>query len=455
MKRNDSFRSRACQALTDPILRQALPRATRIALAKRQETLSNINFQQLRNEARCIRLRIVEQLSDYVEKFASHAAHQGAHVHHCRNSESANAKVVEILRQQGAQKIVKSKSMVTEEIGLYERLKSLQFSVVETDLGEYIVSLAGEKPSHITAPAIHKTGEQVGRLFHDVLAAAFTDDPRMLAAIARERLRVAFLEAEAGITGANFAVADTGSVTLFTNEGNGRMCTVAPSLHIVVMTPEKIIPSIEDLDVFMRLLPASATGQTITAYLSIITGPCGGDTPALDGELHIIVVDNGRYEIAQTDYRDILTCIRCGACMNICPVYNVAGGHSYNSPYVGPMGVVLSNLIFGMDLHHELVDACTLCGACDEVCPVAIPLSRLIGRLRAQKTHRGLVPSSELLAMKILGNSFRYPGVYRFSQDILTFLSSVLGASNAGRAIFKRLPIRNGVPFNRRCIDEQ
>ena len=453
--RTDTFRARACVALNDPVMRGALLKATRTALAKRQETLSRLDFDRLRQHARSIRLAVVDRLSHYVRLFSSQAVSRGVHVHECDTSESANRTILQILRGYGAARIVKSKSMVTEEIGLYKRLRDASFEVVETDLGEYIVSLAGERPSHITAPAIHKTRSQVGRLFHDVLGAPYSDNPHELAAMARQRLRVAFLEAHAGITGANFGLADSGGIVLFTNEGNGRMCTVLPPLHIAVMSPEKIIPSIEDLDVFMKLLPASATGQDLTTYLSIIAGVGRDPAAHADGDMHIVVVDNGRSRIAHTDYRDILTCIRCGACMNVCPVYTSVGGHAYNSTYVGPMGIVLSILLFGMDAHHELTEACTLCGACDEVCPVAIPLSRLIGRLRSERINQGLIPTSESLGMKFLGRAFQSPMAYRFSQGATTSLLNQLAPRHSLPVILRRLPKPLGLPLHRIFRDEK
>ncbi|MGC9030680.1 MAG: LutB/LldF family L-lactate oxidation iron-sulfur protein [Desulfomonilaceae bacterium] len=454
-KRAESFRARACLALDDPVMREALLKATRTALAKRQETLGTVDFQRLRQHARSIRLSVLDRLPQYVRVFASEAKGRGAHVHECDTCEAANQTILKILHRYDATRVVKSKSMVTEEMGLYECLKEACFEVVETDLGEYIVSLAGERPSHITAPAIHKTRSQVGKLFHEVLGAPYSDDPHELAAVARQRLRLAFLEAQAGITGANFALGDSGGIVLFTNEGNGRMCTVLPPLHIAVISPEKIIPSIEDLDVFMKLLPASATGQTLTTYLSIITGGRSDPEAAADGAMHIVIVDNGRSNIAQSDYRDILTCIRCGACMNVCPVYTSVGGHAYNSTYVGPMGIVLSILLFGMEAHHELTEACTLCGACDEVCPVAIPLSRLIGRLRRERIHLGLIPASDRIGMKFLGRAFGFPMAYRFSQQAVTSLLNRAALRRSLPAIFHRLPKGRGVPFHRRFRHEK
>ncbi len=447
----NTFRSRARSALTDHVLRHALLKATRTALLKRQETLgSDSLFQILRQQARNIRLNVIERLDHYVQSFASRAAENGVHVYFCQSPQAANETVVKILNQRNAQKVVKSKSMVAEEIDLFEYLKELGLRIVETDLGEFIVTLAGEKPSHITAPAIHKTRSQVGKLFHEKLGESYTDDPQQLSAIAREYLRTAFLEAQIGITGANFALADTGSIVLFTNEGNGRMCTVLPPIHIVVMSLEKVIPSINDLDVFMRLLPASATGQSLTTYLSIINGSLVDDGMPVDREMHIIILDNGRSAIAQTDYRDILTCIRCGACMNVCPVYASVGGHAYDSTYVGPMGIVLTNLLFGMKNHHELTEACTLCRACDEVCPVAIPISSLIAHLRSERVLSGLVPKFETICMSLIANVFQSPLAYKFSQRAFQILfSSGFGGKRHG-SFWARVPSTKGLPFHKR-----
>ena len=452
MKAPTTFRSRAREALADLTLRQALKKATHTALLKRHELLGSYDyFQRLRQQARAVRLGVIEALDDYLKAFKENALNNGADVHICRDSHSANDKVLEILRLRRAQRIVKAKSMVTEEIGLYQRLKQSGFSIVETDLGEYIVSLAGEKPSHITAPAIHKTKSQVGRLFHDALGAPYSDDPQQLAAIARKFLRKAFFEAQAGVTGANFALADTGGIVLFTNEGNGRMCSVLPPIHIAVMTPEKIIPSITDLDVFMRLLPASATGQSLTTYLSIISAEPRPRSVEANGEMHIVILDNTRSQIAKTEYKDILTCIRCGACMNVCPVYTSVGGHAYNSTYVGPMGIVLSSLLPGSAFtNYDITEACTLCRACDEVCPVAIPISNLIGRLRSERTRKGLNPLFESLGMRLLGTTFNFSPAYRFSQRLLGILLSAHKSDNQRKDLLQRLPHCASLPFHKR-----
>ncbi len=289
--------------------------------------------------------------------------------------------------------------MVTEEIHLNSYLEAQGMEVVETDLGEYIVQIAGETPSHILAPAIHKSRQQVGQLFAEKLGVDYSDDPTVLVRIARQALREEFFAADAGISGANFAVADSGSLVIFTNEGNGRMVTTLPPLHIAVLTMEKMIPSLRDLPSFIRLLPRSASGQSISSYLSVVTGTRKPDEATGAKDLHIVILDNGRSEILAGEFREILKCIRCSACMNICPVYRVVGGHAYGSTYSGPMGIVLTALLDGMDKAHPLIDATTLCGACVEVCPVKVPLLKLLKMLRERRVDEGFTSPIERAAL--------------------------------------------------------
>lgn len=426
-------------------LRRAIARAVDTATAKRGDAFRDSgNFDALREQARSLRLDVVENLAIFVQDFRRKAESAGATTYLVKDGKSACQSVVDILARRGLTRIVKSKSMITEEIDLNEHLLSEGLSVVETDLGEYIVSLAGERPSHLTAPAIHKTRSQIGRLFTEKLGIPYTDDPEALTAAAREKLRGEFLAAQAGITGVNFATADTGSLVLFTNEGNGRMCSVLPRVHIAVMSPEKVIPRCADLDVFMRLLPRSATGQTLTTYLSVITGTLDHRGRSHGDELHIVIVDNGRTQIAKGEYREILTCIRCGACMNICPVYRSVGGHAYGSTYVGPMGIILSNLLFGMDRYHSLIDACTLCRACDTVCPVLIPLSTLIGRLRRERRRQGLVPLAERIGMASMGAALGSPLLYGLSQRLISSLRPLMGKVMQTAGFWGRLPAPRG-----------
>ncbi|MDQ1240639.1 MAG: L-lactate dehydrogenase complex protein LldF [Thermodesulfobacteriota bacterium] len=451
MTRPFTFRSSAAVALRDRTLREALGRAVDTALAKRLDALNELaDVEDLRDQARSVRLEVVNNLQTYLQRFRTKAQAEGAVVYEAETPESALRLVTDILRKRGLTRIVKAKSMVTEEIDLNEYLLGEGFSVVETDLGEYIVSLAGERPSHLTAPAIHKTRSQIGLLFEEKLGIPYTDNPETLTAIAREKLRGEFLAAHAGITGVNFALADTGSIVLFTNEGNGRMCSVLPRVHIAVMSPEKVIPSLPDLDVFMKLLPRSATGQALTTYLSVITGPREDEEQSEPDELHIVIVDNGRRQIAASEYHEILTCIRCGACMNVCPVYRSVGGHAYGSTYPGPMGIILSILLFGMEKYHSLTDACTLCGACDEVCPVLVPISTLIARLRRARNLAGFVPFSERMGMKSMGAAFQSPRLYRLAQQIVASLHPLMGQKTQSPNLLGRLPTPGNPPFHGR-----
>ena len=295
--------------------------------------------------------------------------------------------------------------MVSEEVDLNSHLEAAGMEVVETDLGEYIIQMEGETPSHIIVPAIHKNRRQVGRLFADRLGVPYTEDPQVLTKIARKVLREKFLSADAGVSGANFAVADTGSLVLLTNEGNGRMVTTVPPLHVAILSVEKMLPSLADLPAFLRLLPRSATGQTITSYVSVITGPRKAGDATGAKELHIVLLDNGRTEILAGESREILKCIRCGACMNVCPVYRMVGGHAYGWTYPGPMGMVLTTLLTGMRKSHPLVDASTLCGACVEVCPVRVPLVDLILGLRRRKVRDRFSDPRERLGMEAFGKA--------------------------------------------------
>jgi L-lactate dehydrogenase complex protein LldF len=336
------FRANAIKALRDSALRAAMRNATETFTTKRSDAVSGIPIEEWRDQASELRLRVLNNLADYVDRFETNATRAGAKVHRAKNSQEANGIIAEVLKDHGIQKVVKSKSMVSEEIHLNRYLQDQSITPVETDFGEYIVQIAGETPSHILVPAIHKDRRQVGKLFAEKLGCEYTDDPTVLATIAKTVLRQEFLSAKAGISGANFAVADSGSIVLFTNEGNGRMCTTMPPLHIAILSIEKMIPSLADLPKFIRLLPRSATGQVLSSYMSVITGTRkSGETTGAQ-EMHIVLLDNGRSGIVTGKYREMLKCIRCGACLNACPVYRMVGGHSYQSTYPGPMGIVLT-----------------------------------------------------------------------------------------------------------------
>ncbi|MGH7200842.1 MAG: lactate utilization protein B [Planctomycetaceae bacterium] len=353
-------------------------------------------WETLRETAALIKQHTIANLAEYLEEFERHATGLGAQVHWAADAAEHNEIVLSLLRGRGVTKVVKSKSMLTEECHLNPFLEQHGIEVVDTDLGERIVQLRRETPSHIVLPAIHIKKEEVGELFHEQLGTeAGATDPTYLTEAARRHLREKFLAAEAGITGVNFAVAETGGVVVCTNEGNADLGTSLPRLHIACMGIEKLVPRAEDLGVFLRLLARSATGQPITAYTSHFHGPAPG------GELHIVLVDNGRSDILASDeFRRALACIRCGACMNTCPVYRRSGGHSYGVTVPGPIGSVLNPLRDARQ-HKSLPFACSLCGSCTDVCPVKIPLHHQLLAWRRELGRRRLLPLPKRLAMRL------------------------------------------------------
>lgn len=346
----------------------------------------------LRDRARAIRLHGLSHLDRLLAHFADQATANGARVHFAGDGDEANSIIGSILQATDSKLVVKSKSMVTEEIELNSHLESQGIEVVETDLGEYIAQLAGDTPSHIIAPVLHKTAEDVGILFAEKLGVEETSDPDKLNQIARERLREVFLAADAGISGANLVIADSGSVVLVTNEGNGRLTTTAPKVHIAVVGMERIVPRWEDAAVILEVLARSATGQRLSVYTNVITGPRKADDPDGPDEVHIVILDNGRSEILGGDTAEILACIRCGACLNICPVFQTVGGHAYGVVYSGPFGSIVTPGLFGMEPWWELPYASTLCGACEEVCPIRIQIPSMLLKLRARAASEERLP---------------------------------------------------------------
>lgn len=415
------FRDNAVRALNNSTLRRAMANATETFSIKRADAVAALPLEEWRDQASELRLRVLDNLSDYVSRFEKNATRAGANVHRAKDSQEARGVIASILKDRSIGRVVKSKSMVSEEIHLNDYLEEQGVTVVETDLGEYIIQVAGEGPSHIIVPAIHKDRRQVGKLFAEKLGCEYSDDPAILTGIAKRVLRKEFLSAKAGISGANFAVAESGSIVIFTNEGNGRMCTTLPPLHIVILSIEKMIPSLADLPKFIRLLPRSATGQVITSYTSIITGPRKPGESTGAKEMHIVLLDNGRSQIATGEYREMLKCIRCGACLNACPVYRIVGGHAYGSTYPGPMGIVLTTLLDGMERAHPLLDATTLCGACGDVCPVKVPLPQLLRRLREHRVEEGFTPKMEQRGMAGFGTIVRSPFLFHLGQTAAHF----------------------------------
>ncbi len=393
----DTFHKHIRTALANESLQIALDANAERRIAARKQALDSLSedWQVLRQRAHKVRLETITNLNDYLDQFISHATANGMIVHQAADAAQAVQIVLEIARQKGARLIAKSKTMVSEEIGLNHALEAAGIQVVETDLGEYIVQLRDERPAHIITPAVHLRKEDVGATFHEKLGIPYTDDVQTMTAAARERLRQTFLEADIGVSGVNFGVADSGTICIVTNEGNGRMVTTLPPVHIALMGIERLVPSMEDLALMLDLLPRSATGQSITVYTNLINAPRRSGDPDGPLERHLILVDNGRNAMRNSSLAEALLCIRCGACLNACPVYGEIGGHAYvdvqgeSSTYPGPIGSIVSPGLFGQAEFGHLARASSLCGACLEACPVEIDLPKLLLRVRAGGTSLG------------------------------------------------------------------
>jgi L-lactate dehydrogenase complex protein LldF len=387
-----TFRSRSSDLVGTPEA-EAVERGMRLLTSNREEAAAGFPIMEpLRDRVRAIRLDSLRNLDRLLGDFADRLAENGSTVHFAADAGEANEIVAGILAASSARNVVKAKSMVSEEIELNSHLIAQGFSVTETDLGEFIVQLAGDTPSHIIAPVLHLTRHDVGKLFADHLGVEETSDSTRLNQIARNHLRQVFLDADAGISGVNLAIAETGSIVTVTNEGNGRLSTTIPRTHIALMGMERIVPTWEDAAATLELLARSATGQRLSAYTNVVTGPKRpGD---LDGpeEVHVVIIDNGRSEILGGDTAEILACIRCGACLNICPVFREVGGHAYGTVYSGPVGSIVTPGLHGMNPWWELPYASTLCGACEEVCPVRIQIPSMLLKLRERAAAEGHLP---------------------------------------------------------------
>ena len=376
-----SFRHKSEQALLDTHLQRSLDKARSGFTAKRRAAVDALpEFEQLRHAAQIMKQHTLSRLDDFLLQFEQRVLDGGGQVHWASTANEATDIVVRLCRDVGATRVTKGKTMVGEEIGLNEALEAAGISPVETDLGEYIIQLAKEPPSHIIAPAVHKTRDQINTLFKQHHARyGLTKPLESVAAIvseARQVLREEFLQSEVGITGANLLIAETGSTVLVTNEGNGDLTASLPRVHIVVASIEKVVPTLEDATVVLRLLSRSATGQEITSYTSFFTGTKRKTDADGPEQFHVVLVDNGRTAMLGTEYHPMLRCIHCGACLNHCPVYSAIGGHAYGWVYPGPMGAVLTPLMIGLQQAPDLPQASSLCGRCAEVCPMSIPLDR-------------------------------------------------------------------------------
>jgi L-lactate dehydrogenase complex protein LldF len=415
------FQTRASEALTHDAQRRTIRKAAELLDARRVEAAAGVeDFEQLRDSARAAKFSVLRSLEARLLQFEARIKENGGHVHFAADAEEANRIIVGILKRRGVTKVVKSKSMATEEIELNPALEKEGITPVETDLGEYVAQLKGDKPSHIILPIIHLSRGQVADVFNQTITTGATGDVASLVETARLTLRKEFETAGAGITGANFGVADSGAICMVTNEGNGRFVTSLPKTHIAVMGIEKLVADLGDLSLFLKLLARSATGQRLTVYTNLIwPGRKAGDGAGAE-EAHVILLDNGRSDLLNSQAAEILACIRCGACLNICPIYRAVGGHAYGGTYPGPMGSILSPAL-GHKQGSDLAAASTLCGACRDVCPVKIDIPRMLQYYRTGERfgrRKGLLKGASFFAFGWLASR---PGLYRAFMSLARF----------------------------------
>jgi len=409
------FMGASAQALADGPLQAALIRLTSTLMAgNRRGYAALADSDLLRDHAKRIKEHTLAHLDRYLEQLEASILKLGGKVHWAATAADARNLVIDIARQANCKRAVKSKSMTSEEVHLNPALEQAGIEVCETDFGEFIIQVAGERPSHLVAPAVHHTRESISRVLSQHLGEPLPDDPRTLALTGRRVLRQKFHDADLGITGANFAVAETGTIVLVTNEGNGRLTTTCPHVHVALMGIEKVIPRLEDLPVFIKLLARAATGQTLSVYTTLITGPRRAGE--LDGpeEFHLVLLDNGRSKILATPFRESLQCIRCGACLNACPVYRRIGGHAYGGVYSGPIGSILTPLYDSVQENPHLPHASSLCGACQAACPVKINIPHMLIGLR-ELQHRHEHGKLETLAYGMWSLILRRPWLYRLA----------------------------------------
>ncbi len=415
------FPEAARAALADAQLRHNVGHATLAIRAKRAAAVAEVpDWQELREAGRAIKERVLRHLDAYLVELEASVTRAGGTVHWARDGEEANAIVAGLVAAHGTTEVVKSKSLTTEETQLNEALAARGIRAWETDLAQLIIQLAGDTPSHILVPAIHKNRAEIRELFlrtlGDTAPPDLSDDPHELAEVARRHLRTLFLRAKVGISGANFAVAETGTVAVVESEGNARMCTTLPEMLITVMGIEKVIPTWEDFEVYLQLLPRSSTAERMNPYTSLWTGVTAGDGPQA---FHLVLVDNGRTTVlSDTVGRQALNCIRCSACLNVCPVYERTGGHAYGSTYPGPIGAILTPMLNGMQSGRSLPYASSLCGACYEVCPVKINIPEVLVHLRERVAEGEGRRSPERTVMGLLARVFAHRPLYETAQRV-------------------------------------
>jgi L-lactate dehydrogenase complex protein LldF len=441
-----AFKENAKRALHDAHLQKALGNIRAGFIDKRRKAIDALpEFDALRDSSRDIKNHTLAYLDLYLEAYEQKVRASGGEVHYAETAEEARDLILQICRRAGARTVTKGKSMVAEEIGLNEHLEANGIEPVETDLGEYIIQLRHEPPSHIIAPAVHVTKEQVEGDFRRVHTGLPADrdlsEPTALLGEARTILRQRFLAADVGITGANFLVAETGTSVIVTNEGNGDLTQILPRVHIVLAALEKVTPTLEDVSQILRVLARSATGQDMSVYTTFSTGPRRPGDPDGPEEYHVVILDNGRSTMLGSQFQDMLRCIRCGACMNHCPVYQAVGGHAYGWVYPGPMGAVLTPTLIGIDKAGNLPNASTFCGRCESVCPMHIPLPNMMRHWREREYEKHLSPATVRYGLGLWAFFAKRPRLYQFATR---WAMRVLANRGFGRGRFKSLPLAGG-----------
>jgi L-lactate dehydrogenase complex protein LldF len=441
-----AFKENTAHALADTQLQSALGRFRQGFPEKRRLAVERLpEFDALRDAAKDIKDHTLSHLDFYLEAFEEKVIAAGGQVHWCVDAEAARRTVIDICHNAGARTIAKAKSMIAEEIGLNEALEAEGFTPVETDLGEYIIQLRHEPPSHLIVPAVHLSKHQVADAFrahHTEFAPERPlEEPRVMLDEARTVLRETFCSADVGITGANFLVAETGSIVLVTNEGNADLTQTLPKVHVAIASIEKVVPTLEDATTILRVLARSATGQDLSVYTTFATGARRAEDPDGPEAFHLILLDNGRTRMLGSEFRDMLRCIRCGACINHCPIYGAIGGHAYGWVYSGPMGAVLIPNLIGVDNAGDLPNASTLCGRCEEVCPMRIPLPRMLRNLREQQYRDRQMPKATRYGLNVWARIASRPKLYQALTSLGVRAMWLLG-SRRGR--FRRMPFARG-----------
>ncbi|MBX9617522.1 MAG: iron-sulfur cluster-binding protein [Hyphomicrobiales bacterium] len=442
----ETFKENAVEALGNEQLQRALHNVEAGFIGKRKAAADRLpEFDELRANARDIKNHTLAHLDLYLEAYEANLTAAGGILHFARNSEEARSVVLDICKRVGARTVTKGKSMISEEINLNEALSAAGVDPIETDLGEYIIQLRGEHPSHIIAPAVHVLKEQVEadfRRVHTHLAQDRNlDEPESLLGEARAVLRDKFLKSDIGVTGANFLIAETGTSIIVTNEGNGDLTQTLPRIHIVIASIEKLVPTLDDVSQILRVLARSATGQDFSVYTTLSTGPRRPGDPDGPEEYHVILLDNGRSSMLGSEFQDMLRCIRCGACMNHCPVYHAVGGHAYGSVYPGPMGAVLTPSLYGVDKAGHLPNASTFCGRCESVCPMMIPLPKMMRHWREREFERNLSPATFRAGLSVWAFFATRPWLYHLATRIGML---ALGFAGKARGRFSWLPLAGG-----------